>query len=431
MFPSNPLKKLPLTVPVKQNRAHRKVRPVFSAYEVGRSCRTKYELKRESPGVACLEESTPIRHVYDLYCTRPDLNFVPIQGKGNKITGYLQRQMFLASLSKSQFSRDLLMRPEMTVASVMDPRVVSIDSYASLSVASNILMKREDDIRFDPFVVSHEGKYYGISSIQLVLDGLNKYVQADMKACLKAQQRLMQNIDPVIHKWPNFHAVLQPLNGPGGDFVNYYEISDRYKLLTLFDVCGKGIKAANMVMALGSLIESMLEVEEQKGERLLELNEIQLQDRLARINRLLCRLTPDEMYATGVVVLLDYKKDLMQVLDFGHGMLWLKRGHKVFELEDHERNADIRMPFLGIDPDLYLRASTYRIQIEDIILTCSDGIVESRNSNKELFGMERTKGLLLELDEPVEIVDSILAQAEVFREGKAPADDLSIAALKI
>ena len=132
-----------------------------------------------------------------------------------EICGYIRRQMFLASLSQNNYSRELLLRQEMRVAGLMDPRPICLDAYTNLSEASDILMKRDDSVRFDPFIVLLENKYYGISSVRRVLDSVNYYFNLDLKACQEAQERLMVKREGNTENLLHAHKVVHPSQRAG------------------------------------------------------------------------------------------------------------------------------------------------------------------------------------------------------------------------
>ncbi len=75
--------------------------------------------------------------------------------------------MFFALLSQTRFSRELLLRQEMTVSSIMDPRLVVLDAQMTLSEASALLMEREYRLDHTPIT---------LPEILLCLQQLNQLV---------------------------------------------------------------------------------------------------------------------------------------------------------------------------------------------------------------------------------------------------------------
>lgn len=400
---------------------------MFSAYEIGKATTTRWELERETGHPGFLAENTPVEAVYELYHANKRIDFLAIADGQGRIVGYLRRSMFLAALSQSHYSRELYMRPERTVAELMDPRVVTVDASLSLSEASRLLMDREESIRFDPFVVSLDGEYFGVSTVRRVMDSMNHYFQRDLNACREAQDTMMTPRDRGVENRLAFASYVEPLSGPGGDYADVFEINENLSVIVLFDVCGKGIKASNMVMAIGSMFRMMFDMDDPVK---LDLKTLNMTARLERLNRLLWDITPGEMYATGLVMVLDKEKFLLQVYDYGHGFLWLRRGAKVHFL-NHSNRQDLELPFLGIQPELMLLPANYRLKPGDLVLTCSDGIPESKNPRKDEFGVDRVPSILLKSRDPATTIDHLKDAVVRFQEGYRRTDDFSALAFRL
>ncbi len=396
-------------------------RPIFSAYEIGKATTTRFELERETGHTCAVSEHSSVDTVYQLYQTNKKIDFLAILDPNGRIVGYLRRSMFLASLSQTHYSRELLMRPERTIAELMDPRVVIVDAFQSLSEASRLLMEREESIRFDPFVVSLEGEFFGLSTVKRVMDSMNYYFQRDLTACREAQDVMMTPRNPGVENVIHHASFVEPLSGPGGDYVDVFELNENLAVLVLFDVCGKGIKAANMVMALGSMLHMMFQELDAPS---IDFRALNMTARLERLNRLLWEITPGEMYATGVVLVLDKASCLLQVYDFGHGFLWLRRGGKVHILKSTV-NQHIDLPFIGMQPDLQMLPANVRMKPGDVVFTCSDGIPEARNMQKEEFGVQRITEAMKKTRDPAALVELVREEVARFMAGYRRGDDFS------
>ena len=405
----------------------RAARPIFSAYEVGR---TTASVEENPDRMRVIDEHARVQLVYRLYLDYDHLDFLPVAGADGKIHGYLQRQMFLAMLSRSKYSSELLLRPEVSVSTIMDPRVVLLEGTTPLAEAAEILMRRDDDIRFDPFVVTVDGEVYGVSSVRRVLDGLNQYLQADLNACLAAQRRLMQYDgfpESEAGSDQMFATFLAPLSGPGGDFVRVLRHGNDLTTALLFDVCGKGLKAATMVSVMGALFaryaEDVAEMDRQTHRE-------RFPDLLRQMNSLTYELTPEEMYATGVALLIDRRRRIMLAFDYGHGFLWLRRDNRVFRLSPRSMDEH-QVPFFGINPELTMEPRAYRLHPGDLLFCCSDGVVEARNQDKEEFGAARIAPALRSGASPDEVLAILRAAHANFRGNARLTDDRSMLCIAI
>lgn len=422
--------------------------PIFSAFEVGRKVLTVHRLQELSDydyNLPC--EDDPAVQTYELYRNYPNLHYLPVQDNRGRISGYTLRNQFLAILSKNHYSRELMLRPDVKLKSMMRTGPVIMDAHATLSEASSALMARPEENRFDPFVVTLDEQFYGISTVDLVLRGMNSFLRRDSEACLEAQHALLQwrpqETHSLVHANPNRDKIrsrtsdlpsvessryVAPLAGPGGDFVQSYELSDHSTLFLLFDVCGKGLKASSMVSIIGTALHTMLEhrLESQESEK------IRPKAMLRQLNSITYELSPSEMYATGIALVLNRKKKLASVYDFGHGMLWITRNHRTHRLEKSGIGNSQQAPFLGMHSDLVIEPVHYRVQEGDLLFACSDGILEQRDAAGEMFGAHRIEDILSRTrPEPKQVNREMLHYWESFREDSRATDDLSMLAIHL
>ncbi|PKL32163.1 MAG: hypothetical protein CVV45_14100, partial [Spirochaetae bacterium HGW-Spirochaetae-10] len=168
-------------------------RPIFSAYEVGRATIIRETLQAQTGYSFTLprEDQSPVE-IFELYQEFPELDFLPVRDGSGWITGYLTRQTFLASLSESQFSRDLLFRKEARLNNLINRDIVCLNAHTNLSEASEILMRRPDRMRFDPFVVTLDRHFFGISTVDRVIRGINYFLTREMEAVRDAQVRILE-----------------------------------------------------------------------------------------------------------------------------------------------------------------------------------------------------------------------------------------------
>ncbi|MBP6741125.1 MAG: SpoIIE family protein phosphatase [Leptospiraceae bacterium] len=409
-------------------------RPIFSAYECGKLAVTLPVLEQENK-FFLVNQYLRFQTLHEEYMANEELDFLPVfDTDSNEIIGYTMRQKILAALSKGPFSKELLLRPEVTVQSVYDKRVLCIDAYTNLSETSYLLMQRDEDIRFDPFIITMDGYFYGICSIQKIIDGLNRFLEKDMSFCEVSQLKLMLETNKNFKQESNMSVDYRVncLHGPGGDYVGTFSLSPNLSLFVHLDVCGKGLKASTVVMVIGTILKTWVEMEKQE-----DLTHFKLSERLSHLNRLSYNLTPDEMYATGVFVLYYKVNQTIEVFDYGHGFIWLKRKNKAARLsefmEESQSDKMDKMPFFAINEDLQLESKKFKVKPGDFIFICTDGIAEQKNMYKEEFGTNNIKKVLKEFDgkNPAELNDLILEEWEDFRKHYKIMDDYSILSIAI
>lgn len=359
--------------------------PVFSANEIGKVTLTIEKLKSITGyDYAKLPlENSSTQTIYDIYQNYPRVDFLPIINESGWIVGYFTRKSFLSLISENNYNRELLFRKDVKIKFYLNKNVICLNAFTTLSEASDILMDRPEDIRFDPFVVTLEKKFFGISTVDKVLKGINVFLKRDLDTIKEAQLNLsnfFKYYEERIINPLDFVSYIQLLQGPGGDFVHKYEINNELSLVILMDVCGKGLKASSMIFTLVSMLNKQIQ-------KLIETNSFNIRNfnkELGELNDQLVLTTASELYATGMFLLINKKEKILIIYDFGHGLLWVKRKDKVYQLNTSTKK-DSHLNFFGIYQDIKINPISYQLKENDIIFGCSDGITEQMDINKNMY----------------------------------------------
>lgn len=405
-----------------EERSAIKKHVIFSAYEVGRIVDTSVE-----PIPPQLE----LKKVDALFNLPQTPEFLPVIEK-QKIMGYIKKDKFKAKLGQNHFTRDIFLKAGNTAGLFTDKDVVVLDSYVNLSEASKILMDRDNDHLYDPFVITHEGKYLGVSSVKQVMDGISYYQKKDFQASQEAQQSIMTSHGEDKKYNVDFHAINEQLGMVGGDYVYHHWLNEHLSLFVLLDVCGKGLKASNMLMAIGSFIKHQLDIDKNFLKKASHKN-FRLVQRVNRLNHLVAANTPSDMYATGVFLLLDTQDMILQYMNYGHPDVYLARHQKGTVLPIATDVPEGMFPFFGIEEDLYIKSQKIKIEKNDVLFTFSDGVNEARNNRKEEFTEERIQKLVKENQNltPLEINAVVRQELEVFKHGYRTIDDTTMLCVKV
>jgi sigma-B regulation protein RsbU (phosphoserine phosphatase) len=202
----------------------------------------------------------------------------------------------------------------------------------------------------------------------------------------------------------------QPVADVGGDFLDYFELTDKTIGLYLGDVSGKGLPAA-LYAALGvGTLRGVHKTGTSPSEVLATLN-----------RRLLIRGMPRRHVAIQYAVF-DPCSSQIQIASAGMaGPLHLTRdGCRILELT-------------GIPPGLFAGSEyetlVVRLQPGDSLLFCTDGVTESFDRHGEQFGIERLQLLCASerCASPAEMLSAIFAAVESFSHGCEQHDDMAAA----
>ena len=158
----------------------------------------------------------------------------------------------------------------------------------------------------------------------------------------------------------------------GGDFYDFYKLSDTTVTFLAADVSGKGIPAALFMMTAKTIIKEL-------AERGMSVNEI-----FTIANEKLCENNEADMFVTAWMGILDITTGKMQFANAGHNPPLLKRADGSFEY------LKTRAGFVlaGMDGIRY-RAGELTLNPGDRLFLYTDGVPEATNTDEKLYGEDR------------------------------------------
>ena len=158
----------------------------------------------------------------------------------------------------------------------------------------------------------------------------------------------------------------------GGDFYDFYKLSDTTVAFLAADVSGKGIPAAMFMMTAKTIIKDLAE----SG---MAVNEI-----FTKANEKLCENNESGMFVTAWMGILDLTDGKVQFANAGHNPPLLKRADGSFEY------LKTRAGFVlaGMEGICY-RAGEITLNEGDRLFLYTDGVPEATNSDNQLYGEDR------------------------------------------
>jgi sigma-B regulation protein RsbU (phosphoserine phosphatase) len=201
-----------------------------------------------------------------------------------------------------------------------------------------------------------------------------------------------------------------PMASVGGDFYDFVVLDKRRLGLFIADVSGHGIPAA--------LIASMLKVALSSQKSRASQPELVL----SGINQIFCGELQEE-FVTASYAFLDLEKRTIRFSGAGHPYPYLWRGSRK-ELTTLEKNG---LP-LGQFPDEEYETGEMELRPGDRLFFYTDGIVEARNSDGELFGYDRLAAYIKESG-PLpadQFIQTFLERLTHWSKKKEQADDLTL-----
>ena len=212
----------------------------------------------------------------------------------------------------------------------------------------------------------------------------------------------------------SIHHEFQPVSAVGGDFLDYFELSDGTFGLYLGDVSGKGLPAAMYAALAVGTLRGVHKTGQSPSSVLSTLN-----------RRLLVRGVPRRYSATQYAVFQPSSRK-MNVASAGMpGPFHLNaKGCRVLEVPG--------MP-PGLFPDIEYESATIVLEPGDSILFCTDGITDAFNVDSEPFGIERLQAVChanLRAN-PADLLRRLFSAVEEFARGRKQHDDMAAAVFHI
>jgi sigma-B regulation protein RsbU (phosphoserine phosphatase) len=226
----------------------------------------------------------------------------------------------------------------------------------------------------------------------------------------RALQSVMLPSESLCSRGVTISHQFQAVSAVGGDFLDYFELTDGSIGLYLGDVSGKGLPAAFFgALAVGTL----------RGVHKTGISSDQVLSTMNR--RLMIRGLPARHAALQYAVFHPATREI-QISSAGMpGPVHLTgKGCRLLKLS-------------GIPPGLWpcasYEATVLRLEPGDSVLFCTDGVTDSMNLEEEYFGTDRLVAICDEHlgDAPTHLLQAIFMAVEIFSRGRDPHDDMAAA----
>lgn len=162
----------------------------------------------------------------------------------------------------------------------------------------------------------------------------------------------------------------------GGDFYDVFYIDDTNLCVVIGDISGKSVSAALFMMMVKTAIRRSI------------INMSSISEALQSVNSEICRSNPENMFATVFVAVLDVSTGVLRYTNAGHD------SPIILKKEPYYLEADTGIA-LGLFDDVDLIEDSIQLSDGEGILLYTDGVTESVDENKNQFGMDRLKDVII------------------------------------
>lgn len=175
-------------------------------------------------------------------------------------------------------------------------------------------------------------------------------------------------------------ALMMPAQAVGGDFYGVYPLDDEHMVLIVGDVSDKGMPAAIFMAQCHALLRASIE------------SELRIAHALQRVNSLLVEMNDRGLFVTVIYGVLN---------KFSGEFHYARAGHELPLLLDKAGTISIPEMGQGIPLGMYenppLDERTITIPLNGCMFLYSDGVADTRDTNRVRFGEEASRSLIQQL----------------------------------
>jgi len=298
--------------------------------------------------------------------------------------------------------------------------------------ASGYIKQEGDNLRlanyfFTRWLTSNEGRLFEIASV--VSDAAMKAIKEQQPSPQEAEREqmlqelarareiqlsLLPEAPPAISDF-DIAGTSYPAREISGDFFDYLSLPDGRIGIATADVTGKGLPAA----MIASMAHGMLDIESKSG--------ASAKDILTRLNQRLCTRLQKGMFVAFALAILDPTTKELSYSAAAQPHLLLLRNGEIKEI------GEGRFP-LGISAKTEYVLFSLKVEVGDVFVFVSDGVVEAMNSADEMYGFSRLNDALCSVDPSLnaeELLEYLLEDVSAFTQETEPSDDMTIVVVKV
>jgi len=242
-------------------------------------------------------------------------------------------------------------------------------------------------------------------------------IESELKIAHDIQMGILPKIFPPFPDRPEFDifAIIEPAKEVGGDLYDFFFVDDNNICFTIGDVSGKGIPASLFMAVTKTLI---------KATTSMGMTPDQV---LYKVNNELCQENENMMFSTLFYGILNLITGEVLYANAGHNIpYYISRDGELRFLEKTQGMA------LGVIENVKFETNKITLRKNDSLFLYTDGVNEAMDINYNEFSMERLTKTLKPLynESPVEIINKVIEEINIFAAGVDQSDDITILVLK-
>jgi serine phosphatase RsbU (regulator of sigma subunit) len=241
-------------------------------------------------------------------------------------------------------------------------------------------------------------------------------IEQELRVARLIQQTLLPKEVPDLEGY-KLAAYYQPAREVGGDFYDFLKLDDEHLGLVVGDVTDKGVPAAIVMATTRTMLRA-------SAQRLDSPGEV-----LKRVNDVIVRDIPPNMFITCLYAILNLKSGLLRYANAGHDLPYRRRSSSS-EAGGAEELRATGMP-LGLLPGMSYEEKEIVLDRGDSVLFYSDGLVEAHDPERKMFGFPRLQGLVGAHPGGATMIDFLLEElAHFVGDSWEQEDDITLVTLQ-
>ncbi len=319
-------------------------------------------------------------------------------------------------------SREIRLKASDDLKSVNFSSIAAAPLMLHNEINGYLFVGRKSDFEFDEEDQKSISAFADYASValenaKLIEESLEKErLEKEMDVAREVQYKIIPNNAPKF-KDIDISFLFVPAFEVGGDYYDFFELSENKLGFVIADVSGKGISASFVMAEVKGIFASLSKMIDSPKELLVKANDV-LKNSLEK-----------KTFVTAIYGVFDFNKGILTFARAGHTPLYHYYEGKLESLTPEGLG-------LGLDyGDMFsstLKEMEISFNYNDIIVLFTDGIPESQNINGEEFGYEKLKSIIVELaDKPIQqITNEIMKQVSLFAKDNSQHDDITLVIFK-
>jgi len=245
----------------------------------------------------------------------------------------------------------------------------------------------------------------------------NERIESDLRIGRDIQNSVLPRTFPAFPHRKEFDifALMEAAKEVGGDFYDFFFITEKKLCFIIGDVSGKGVPAALFMMITKTLLKT------------IALRDLSPEDILFNANNIISSQNERGMFVTIQCAILDTETGELKIGNAGHNPPLIGKGIG----QDYEFITLPESIVLGPMEDVTFSSVTVMLKPDDIIFLYTDGITEAMNPRGEIFSDDRLRTTLSSLkgNNITEIVCGVRDEVKNYAQEAPQSDDITIVAL--